>query len=240
MRALILGTVLVAAPATAQVQTIVEPVPDYRPVMLPIERDENGVVKAQYIKPGDLSPEDYQALLDEAARIQAYQGNAQPSYTYSGAAATASTSPAPTQTANIAPPTQRTHTVVKGDTLYNIAKRNNTSVDALKSANNIGGSGIQLGQTLLIPSVAQTVVEPVANSAVSAHTTTGTVLQASQPAIADVVVAKPYAVLPGDTLYGIARRACVGLDALKSANALSDNAIKPGQRLTLPGNHCLN
>ena len=224
MRALILGTLLVASPAAAQVQTIVEPVPDYRPVMLPIERDENGIVKAQYIKPGDLSPEDYQRLLEEAARVRAYNGVTQ---------AVPAAPVAPTLTAEATTPAQRTHTVVKGDTLFNIAKRNDTTVDALRAANELGGNGIQLGQTLLIPSVARTVVEPVANSALSTHTTTGTVLQASQPA------ARPYAVLPGDTLFGIARRACVKVDALKSANGLTEAAIKPGQRLTLPSGHCL-
>ncbi|WP_421941892.1 glucosaminidase domain-containing protein [Pedobacter sp.] len=43
-----------------------------------------------------------------------------------------------------------TYTVVKGDTLYNIAKRFNLSVDELKMLNEIAGDGIKLGQVLKV------------------------------------------------------------------------------------------
>ncbi|PQV47244.1 flagellum-specific peptidoglycan hydrolase FlgJ [Jejuia pallidilutea] len=42
------------------------------------------------------------------------------------------------------------HVVAKGDTLYNISKRYNTSVEAIKNANNITGSNIAIGQVLKI------------------------------------------------------------------------------------------
>ncbi|WP_231490545.1 glucosaminidase domain-containing protein [Pedobacter sp. Leaf170] len=43
-----------------------------------------------------------------------------------------------------------TYTVVKGDTLYNIAKRFNLSVEDLKTLNNITTDGIKLGQVLKV------------------------------------------------------------------------------------------
>lgn len=46
----------------------------------------------------------------------------------------------------------RSHTVVKGDTLTNIASRNGTSVRRIMAANNISDPNrIQLGQRLVIP-----------------------------------------------------------------------------------------
>lgn len=41
-----------------------------------------------------------------------------------------------------------THTVVKGDTLYNISKRHNTTVEQIKQLNNLDNNTIKLGQRL--------------------------------------------------------------------------------------------
>jgi LysM repeat protein len=46
---------------------------------------------------------------------------------------------------------QGSHTVVAGDTLYNIATRNGVTVDALKAANGLTSNSISLGMTLRIP-----------------------------------------------------------------------------------------
>ena len=43
-----------------------------------------------------------------------------------------------------------TYTVIKGDTLYNIAKRFNISIDDLKTLNNMTTDGIKLGQVLKV------------------------------------------------------------------------------------------
>jgi len=268
-RALLLA-VAIALPglATAQTVTIYEPVPE--PVMLPLERDDAGVVRAQFIREGDVSPEEYQRLLAEAEKVRAFQG--QSSYVtidrtqetlndaplYSAPVAQSYSQPvtqewvqSPAPQADIfaettAPTISATlrHTVVKGDTLFNIAKRNNISVDELRAANALSGSGIQLGQTLMIPSTVRTIVEPVQpNSALNSY---NQVLQASTPTYgatsstfgvsADV---RPYAVVPGDTLYSIAKRSCVSVNALQSVNALSGSNISPGQKLALPSGHCL-
>jgi cell wall-associated NlpC family hydrolase len=43
-----------------------------------------------------------------------------------------------------------------------------------------------------------------------------------------------YTVKPGDTLYGISKSVGVNVEALKKANALEDDSIKPKQVLTIP------
>ncbi|MBE6156121.1 MAG: LysM peptidoglycan-binding domain-containing protein [Firmicutes bacterium] len=48
--------------------------------------------------------------------------------------------------------TETTYTVVKGDTLYNIANKFGVSVDNLKVANNLSSNTLSLGQVLKIPS----------------------------------------------------------------------------------------
>lgn len=42
------------------------------------------------------------------------------------------------------------HQVEKGDTLYNLSKKYNTSVDQIKSLNNLGDEGIKIGQTIRV------------------------------------------------------------------------------------------
>jgi flagellum-specific peptidoglycan hydrolase FlgJ len=47
-------------------------------------------------------------------------------------------------------PTEKLHTVVTGDTLYNISKRFGLSVDELKALNNMPDNNIKLGQKLVV------------------------------------------------------------------------------------------
>ncbi len=48
--------------------------------------------------------------------------------------------------------TFQTHSVQKGDTLYSIAKRYNTTVEYIKSSNNLNSNALDIGQTLVIRS----------------------------------------------------------------------------------------
>jgi flagellum-specific peptidoglycan hydrolase FlgJ len=56
----------------------------------------------------------------------------------------------PTNTETVAHVPGITHEVIKGDTLYNISKRYNLTVDELKNYNRLTGNEISLGQVLFI------------------------------------------------------------------------------------------
>ncbi len=58
---------------------------------------------------------------------------------------------APAESAPAPAPTGRTHTVVPGDALYNIARQYGTTVDAIKAANGLTNNTIYAGQVLTIP-----------------------------------------------------------------------------------------
>jgi membrane-bound lytic murein transglycosylase D len=63
----------------------------------------------------------------------------------------AAATPAVTRTANAAPSRPESYKVRAGDTLYAIALRFGTTVDALKLLNKLAGSAIQVGLTLKLP-----------------------------------------------------------------------------------------
>lgn len=86
--ALTLGSTTVFAQSSYNI--VVEPVqPSIESIInAPVEYDENGIMKAQYIDGDSLTDEQYQALLDEADRIRAYRDangmNFEDEYVYSG------------------------------------------------------------------------------------------------------------------------------------------------------------
>lgn len=97
-----------------------------------------------------------------------------------------------------------TYTVVNGDTLYAIARKYNTTVDAIKSLNNLTSNTLSIGQVLKIP----------VSNAESNYIT--------------------YTVMNGDTLYAIARRYNTTVDAIKNLNNLTNNTLSIGQVLKIP------
>ena len=48
------------------------------------------------------------------------------------------------------PPTNKTYTVKKGDSLYSIAKKYSTTVNEIKNKNNLKTNTLQIGQVLKI------------------------------------------------------------------------------------------
>ena len=94
------------------------------------------------------------------------------------------------------------YTVVKGDSLYKIANKFNTTVNALKEKNNLTSNTLSIGQKLLIPT-----------------TSTNNKLT--------------YTVKKGDNLYSIARTYNTTVDKLKSLNNLTSNTLSIGQTLIL-------
>ena len=92
-----------------------------------------------------------------------------------------------------------TYTVQKGDSLYSIAKKYNTTIDAIKNLNNLTTNILSIGQVLLIP--------------------TSTNLETT------------YTVQRGDSLYSIAKKYDTTVDRLKQLNNLSSNLLSVGQIL---------
>ena len=255
----ITNTIRVVEPVTKDIQSVIS---------APVTYTDTGVVKAQHFKQGDLSTEEYNALLEEADRVRAYQVNNN-QYAYEEDQVFTQAAPGISEsyeielfdaesgviedtviyaeTTPIAPFEQpiasTAHTVIKGDTLYNISKRYAVTVDALQNANDLDGNTIGLGQVLTIPS---------STTIISENTYVAPLTMASTSSPAPVTLVRNvepipgqssgiYAVLPKDTLYSISRRACVKVADLISTNAISNpNALQPGQRLTMPAGHCLN
>lgn len=97
------------------------------------------------------------------------------------------------------------HKVVKGDTLWELAKQNGITVDELKNANNRQNDMIYVGETLTIPN----------------HTEA----QSSSSTVHKVV--------KGDTLWELAKQYGVTVEGLKIANNLQNDTIYIGQTLTI-------
>lgn len=113
------------------------------------------------------------------------------------------------------PPAPLTVTVVAGDTLWSLARANETRPELIQSANNLVGETIKPGQTLVIPGRYAAVSEA----------------DVGGPVVATVRVAA------GDTLWTIARRHNTSIAALMSANDMTSETIRVGQTLkVLPGN----
>ena len=114
-----------------------------------------------------------------------------------------------------------TYTVRRGDTLAEIAGRLDTTVEDLAKANNLKRPyRLQPGQVLKNPKA------PKPQAARASRTSSGG-SGAAAPGV--------YTVRPGDTLFGIAQKNGVTVDALRAVNGLRGTSISAGQKLKLPG-----
>lgn len=115
-------------------------------------------------------------------------------------------------TANISPETDY-YIVQLGDSLYNIAKKYNTTINDIIELNNLQTTVLQVGDKLLIPNY----VAPPNDE--------------EKPSINTEV----YVVQAGDSLYNIAKKYNTTVDEIKRVNNLTSNLLSVGQRLMIPG-----
>lgn len=121
-------------------------------------------------------------------------------------------------------PAECIYVVQRGDTLFRIASRNNTTVADLRKANpEITGDIIQPAQELVIPGCG--VEQPSVNVPAAEPTT----------AVSVPPGGTTYAVKSGDTLFTIAQRYGITVQAIVDANKLSNpNRLDVGQELIIP------
>lgn len=147
------------------------------------------------------------------------------------------------------------YVVKKGDTLYSIARKYNTSVDNLKSINNITTDSLAIGQIIKLPSTSSTASDThivkkgdslysiartyntsvdklkEINNLTSNALAIGQVLKLPSSNASENVV---YTVKKGDSLYSIAREYGTTVDAIKKLNNITSNTLSIGQKLLLP------
>jgi len=142
----------------------------------------------------------------------------------------------PTEAALVAQPVSdvvsaNTYTVVSGDNLWTIAKKNHLKVSELAAANNMKtSSSLRVGQKLLIPTKPEQAATAAAAPTASAPATAAAAPTASAPASST-----KYTVKSGESLGAIARKFHVRLSELAIANSISDpKNVHPGQILIIP------
>ncbi|MBW8763073.1 MAG: LysM peptidoglycan-binding domain-containing protein [Microbacterium sp.] len=120
------------------------------------------------------------------------------------------------------PAAAQTHVVVAGDTVYGIAQKYGTSVDAVLAANALTrASVIYPGQSLLVSGAAAAAPAVAPATAPAAVTTSA-------------AGAQTHAVVAGDTLFGIAQKYGTTTASLYAWNAMTaQSIIYPGQSIVV-------
>lgn len=150
-----------------------------------------------------------------------------------------------------------TYIVKKGDTLWNIAKKNNLTVEELKKYNNLNNNLLYIGQELKLPIKEENIIEEgniyevkkgdtlysiaknnnttvdklkEVNSLVSDILTIGTNLLIP---VSDIIIHK---VILGDSLWALSKKYNTTVDMIKELNNLVSDIIKPGDELKIKRN----
>jgi len=121
---------------------------------------------------------------------------------------------------NLRPTNLSVYKIVKGDTLWGIARKNNVSLSNVLKANpNLSkNSRLKIGQEIMMPDGGSAQPSPIVSEPVLIPAGSST-----------------YTVVGGDSLSKIARINGVSLSALMEANGMNKNSIiRPGQILSIP------
>lgn len=99
------------------------------------------------------------------------------------------------------------YVINKGDTLWEIANKNNTTVEELKKINNLTTNNLKVGDILKLPTMNEEI---------------------------------NYIVQKGDNLYNIANKYDVSINDIKTLNNLNSNTLTIGQIIKIPGSSDFN
>ena len=142
------------------------------------------------------------------------------------------------------------HKVKKGETLAEIAKKNQVSITDLKTWNKIKGSAINAGQSLVIqttkkvtvnevvkkPKPKTEIIEPVVENAVAENTEKPTENKYSSAKSKIEINEDYYIVQKGDSIFSITKKfPNLTADDLKKKNDLKTDNIQPGMKLKIQG-----
>ena len=149
-----------------------------------------------------------------------------------------------------------TYKVMKGDTLYGIAKKLDTTVDELKKVNNLTSNQLSIGQILKIPvkeiNLGETdlyqvkkgdTLYGIANKygitlkelkAINNLTTDTLAIGQLLNVPSGLSLGSSYVVNSGDTLYSIAKKFGISVSKIKEVNKLDGNMLAIGQKLVIP------
>jgi len=142
------------------------------------------------------------------------------------------------------------HKVKKGETLSQIADKNNVSIVNLRKWNNIKGSTINAGQSLVIQTIKKVtvnevvkkpkpkteIIEPVVENAVAVNTEKPTENKYSSAKSKIEIKEDYYIVQKGDSIFSITKKfPNLTTDDLKKKNDLKTDNIQPGMKLKIQG-----
>ena len=142
------------------------------------------------------------------------------------------------------------HKVKKGETLSEIADKNKVSIINLRKWNNIKGSNINAGQSLVIqttkkvtvnevvkkPKTKTELIEPAVANAVAENTEKPTENKYSSAKSKIEIMEDYYIVQKGDSIFSITKKfPNLTADDLKKKNDLKTDNIQPGMKLKIQG-----
>ena len=113
------------------------------------------------------------------------------------------------------------YNVKKGDSLYSIANKYNTTVDMIMKDNGLSKTTLQIGQNLKIRIIGDNIeIEECFGEKYTPPSTTQSTTQ-------------NYIVKKGDSLYSIAKKFNTTIDNIKNKNNLKNNLLTIGQKIII-------
>ncbi|HGG9859545.1 TPA: peptidoglycan DD-metalloendopeptidase family protein [Neisseria meningitidis] len=119
-----------------------------------------------------------------------------------------------------------THTIVRGDTVYNISKRYHISQDDFRAWNGMTDNTLSIGQIVKVKPAGYAAPKAAAVKSRPA------VPAAAQPLVQSAPVdinAATHTIVRGDTVYNISKRYHISQDDFRAWNGMTDNMLSIGQ-----------